>query len=153
VEAGVPHDLAERSTAMDLAFAALDIVEVSRTSGFSRADVAEVYFLVADKLAISELLAAINALPRDDRWKATAGASVREVLFAAHASPPAAVLASGEQSSTPGQHFAAWRAEAGEVVDRAAKVFNEITAAESLDLAMASVAMRAFRSLLSSPRT
>jgi glutamate dehydrogenase len=152
VEAGVPHDLAERCAAMDLAFAALDIVEVSRTSGFSRSDVAEVYFLVADKLAISELLAAVNALPRDDRWKATARASVREELFAAHAALTADVLTSGEPSSTPGQHFAAWRAEAGETVDRAAKVFEEITAAETLDLAMASVALRAFRSLLSSPR-
>jgi glutamate dehydrogenase len=149
VEAGVPHDLAERSAAMDLAFAALDIVEVSRTSGFSRADVAEVYFLLADTLAISELLAAVNALPRDDRWKATARASVREELFAAHASLTADVLASGDPSATPGQHFAAWRAGAGETVDRAAKIFAEITAAETLDLAMASVAMRSFRSLLS----
>ncbi|MBA3744200.1 NAD-glutamate dehydrogenase [Sporichthya sp.] len=152
VEAGVPHELAERSAAMDLAFAALDIVEVSRITGFSRADVAEVYFLVADNLAISELLAAVNALPRDDRWKATARASVREELFAAHASLTADVLAAGDRSATPGQHFAAWRAEAGETVDRASKVFNEITGAESLDLAMASVAMRSFRSLLSSPR-
>ncbi len=152
VEAGVPHDIAERSAAMDLAFAALDIVEVSRTTGFSRADVAEVYFLVADKLAISELLAAVNALPRDDRWKATARASVREELFAAHASLTADVLAAGEPSATPGQHFAAWRAEAGDTVNRAAKVFGEITSAETLDLAMASVAMRAFRSLLASPR-
>ncbi len=152
VEAGVPHALAERSAAMDLAFAALDIVEVSRTSGFSRADVAEVYFLLADELAISELLAAINALPRDDRWKATARASVREDLFAAHAALTADVLAAGDPSSTPRQRFAAWRAEVGETVDRASKVFNEITAAETLDLAMASVAMRAFRSLLASPR-
>ena len=124
----------------------------ARITGFSRADVAEVYFLVADNLAIAELLAAVNALPRDDRWKATARASVREELFAAHASLTADVLAAGDPSATPGQHFAAWRAEAGETVDRAAKVFNEITAAETLDLAMASVAMRAFRSLLSSPR-
>ncbi|HUR76020.1 MAG TPA: NAD-glutamate dehydrogenase [Sporichthya sp.] len=152
VEAGVPHDLAERSAAMDLAFAALDIVEVSRTSGFSRADVAEVYFLLGDELAISDLLAAVNALPRDDRWKATARASVREDLFAAHAALTADVLAAGDPSATPGQHFAAWRAGVGETVDRAAKVFNEITAADTLDLAMASVAMRAFRSLLASRR-
>ncbi|GAA0605425.1 NAD-glutamate dehydrogenase [Sporichthya brevicatena] len=152
VAAGVPHDLAERSAAMDLAFAALDIVEVSRTSGFSRADVAEVYFLLADELAISKLLAAINALPRDDRWKATARASVREDLFAAHAALTADVLSTGGSTATPRQHYAAWRAEAGEVVDRAMKVFSEITAAEALDLAMASVAMRSFRSLLASPR-
>jgi glutamate dehydrogenase len=152
VSAGVPHDVAERSAAMDLAFAALDIVEVSRTTGYSRADVAEVYFLIADELAISELLAAINALPRDDRWKATARASVREDLFAAHASLTADVLGAGDPAATPRQHFAAWRTEVGETVDRAAKVFAEITAAESLDLAMASVAMRSFRSLLSSPR-
>ena len=152
VAAGVPHDLAERSAAMDLAFAALDVVEVSRLTGVSRSDVAEVYFLLADKLAISELLAAVNALPRDDRWKATARASVREDLFAAHAALTADVLAAGDPSATPHQHFAAWRAELGDTVDRAATVFDEITAAETLDLAMASVAMRAFRSLLASPR-
>ncbi len=153
VAAGVPLPLAERTAAFDIAYAALDIVEVARSSGRSLAEVADTYFLLSDSLAINELLAAVNALPRDDRWKAMARATLREDLFTAHASLTAEVLASGPADGTPQEHLDAWRAAAGDTVGRAARVFREITGSDTLDLAMASVAMRTFRGLLSTPRS
>ncbi len=152
VAEGVPHDLAERAASMDQAPSALDIVEVAREAGRSVQDVADVYFLLADRLSISGLLARINALPRDDRWRAMARASLREDLFGAHAALTADVLAAGPSLATPDQRFDAWRAGAAGSVEQAGRMFAEISAAADYDLAMLSVAMRTFRSMLSAPR-
>jgi glutamate dehydrogenase len=148
--AGVGKELAERAAALELAFTALDIVEVARSSGRELAEVAAVYFLLADELDISVLRAMVTALPRDDRWKAMARASLREDLSAAHAALTAEVLAAGEPTDSAQAHLAAWRETAGEVLTRAAAVFTEIAAGSDTDLAAASVALRAFRGLLGS---
>ncbi|MGQ0468177.1 MAG: NAD-glutamate dehydrogenase [Sporichthyaceae bacterium] len=149
--AGVPAEVADRAAAMDVAFAALDIVEVARTGGFSPAEVAEVYFLLGDRLGIADLLSRINALPRDDRWKSMARASLREDLFAAHASLTADVLAAG--SGDAESRLAAWRQAAAGSVERAERMFGELLAGGTEDLATVSVAMRTFRGLLSAPRS
>jgi glutamate dehydrogenase len=151
VAAGVPHDLAERCAALDLSFAALDIVEVAHASGSPRAQVAEAYFLIADELEISELLSAVNALPRDDRWRTMARATLREDLFTAHAALTAEVLAAGD--GPVAERFQAWQEAAGPVVERTARVIGEIISADHPDLAMASVALRNFRALLTGPRS
>jgi glutamate dehydrogenase len=151
VAAGVPHEMAQRCAALDLASAALDIVEVAFASGCARSLVAEAYFLIADELEISELLRAVNALPRDDRWRTMARASLREDLFTAHAALTAEVLAAGDGSVS--DRFKAWREAAGPVVERTGRVIGEIVSADQLDLAMASVALRNFRALLTGPRT
>jgi glutamate dehydrogenase len=152
VAAGVPHELAERAASMDNAASALDIVEVARESARPVTDVADVYFLLADRLSIAGLLARVNALPRDDRWRAMARASLREDLFGAHAALTADVLAAGDPSATSEQRFEAWRAGAAGSVEQAGRMFSEINAADDYDLAMLSVAMRTFRSMLSAPR-
>jgi glutamate dehydrogenase len=150
VAAGVPHAFAQRCAALDLAFAALDIVEVAHASGAPRSLVAEAYFLLADELEISELLHAVNALPRDDRWRTMARATLREDLFSAHAALTAEVLAAGD--GPVAERFKAWREAAGPVVERSGRVIGEIISADRLDLAMASVALRNFRALLTGPR-
>jgi glutamate dehydrogenase len=150
--AGVPHELAERAAALDNAFSALDIVEVAHDAGRPVAEVAEIYFMLADRLSIAGLLARINALPRDDRWRAMARASLREDLFGAHAALTADVLAAGDEAGTAEQRFDAWHARAAGSVEQAGRMFAEIAAADSYDLAMLSVAMRTYRSMLSAPR-
>ena len=152
VGGGVPHELAERAAALDNAFSALDIVEVARDAGRPVTEVTEVYFMLADRLSIAGLLARINALPRDDRWRAMARASLREDLFGAHAALTADVLAAGDGAATPEQRFEAWQAGASGSVEQAGRMFAEIAAADSYDLAMLSVAMRTYRSMLSAPR-
>jgi glutamate dehydrogenase len=151
VEAGVPEPLALRTATLDLAFVALDIVEVARSHDRSLADVARVYFVLAEQLEVSALRAAVNALPRDDRWKAMARASLREDLLAAHAALTAEVLEAGDPGTGPEALVAAWRTGAGDAVDRAASVLADIAAGADPDLAAASVALRAFRGLLQGP--
>jgi glutamate dehydrogenase len=132
------------------AYAALDIVEVARDSGHGVVEVAEVYFDLVDRLPIAHILDRIIELPRDDRWKSMARASLREDLYAAQAGLTFDVLSSGGAEDTPELRFKAWEAKNISVINRARTTLEELQEAESYDLATLSVAMRVIRTLLRS---
>ncbi len=146
--AGVPEDLAIRVAGLSSAFPALDIVDVAARTGKQPLDVAEVYFDLADRLQITQLLDRIIQLPRDDRWQSMARAAIREDLFAAHAALTGDVLRAGEDGATPERRYKAWEERNSGLVGRARTTLEEIQGSEEFDLASLSVAMRTFRTLL-----
>ncbi|WP_329410524.1 NAD-glutamate dehydrogenase [Streptomyces sp. NBC_00704] len=146
--AGVPDELATRVAGFSSAFPALDIVSVADRMGKDPLDVAEVYYDLADRLRITQLMDRIIELPRADRWQSMARASIREDLYAAHAALTADVLAAGNGSSTPQQRFKAWEERNAAILGRARTTLEEIQTSETFDLANLSVAMRTMRTLL-----
>jgi glutamate dehydrogenase len=150
--AGVPEELATRTAGFSSAFPILDVVDVAHRIGRDPLDVAEVYYDLADRLGITQLLDRIIELPRADRWQSMARASIREDLFAAHAALTADVLSAGDGSATPGQRFEAWERANAAIIGRARATLDEISGSESFDLANLSVAMRTFRTLLRTHR-
>ncbi|MDX2706671.1 NAD-glutamate dehydrogenase [Streptomyces sp. PA03-6a] len=150
--AGVPEELATRVAGLSSAFPALDIVDVADRTGKDPLAVAEVYYDLADRLQITQLLDRIIELPRADRWHSMARASIREDLFAAHAALTQDVLSVGNGSSTPEQRYQAWEESNSALIGRARTTLDEIQGSESFDLANLSVAMRTIRSLLRARR-
>ena len=148
----MPEELATRVAGFSSAFPALDIVEVADRSGKEPLEVAEVYFDLADRLQITQLLDRIILLPRADRWQSMARAAIREDLFAAHAALTADVLSAGNGTSTPEQRFKAWEEKNAGLIGRARTTLEEIQGAEEFDLASLSVAMRTIRTLLRTHR-
>ena len=146
--AGVPDELAQRVALFSSAFPALDIVAVGDRVGKDAMDVAEVYYDLADRLRITQLMDRIIELPRADRWQSMARASIREDLYAAHAALTADVLAVGNGGSTPEQRFKAWEEKNAAILARARTTLEEIQSSESFDLANLSVAMRTMRTML-----
>ncbi|MEU5598081.1 NAD-glutamate dehydrogenase [Streptomyces sp. NPDC020298] len=146
--AGVPDELATRVAGFSSAFPTLDIVSVADRMGKEPLDVAEVYYDLADRLGITRLMDRIIELPRADRWQSMARASIREDLYAAHASLTADVLAVGNGTSTPEQRFKAWEQKNTAILSRARTTLEEIRGSETFDLANLSVAMRTMRTLL-----
>ncbi|MGW2637189.1 NAD-glutamate dehydrogenase [Streptomyces sp. NPDC001348] len=146
--AGVPDELATRVAGFSSAFPTLDIVSVADRMGKEPLDVAEVYYDLADRLHITQLMDRIIELPRHDRWQSMARASIREDLYAAHAALTADVLAVGNGTSTPEQRFKAWEAKNAAILGRARTTLEEIRSSETFDLANLSVAMRTMRTLL-----
>ncbi|MFJ9902817.1 NAD-glutamate dehydrogenase [Streptomyces sp. NPDC101152] len=145
---GVPDELATRVAGFSSAFPALDIVSVADRMGKEPLDVAEVYYDLADRLRITQLMDRIIELPRADRWQSMARASIREDLYAAHAALTADVLAVGNGTSTPEQRFKAWEERNTAILGRARTTLEEIQSSETFDLANLSVAMRTMRTLL-----
>ncbi|MFF4805473.1 NAD-glutamate dehydrogenase [Streptomyces sp. NPDC001351] len=146
--AGVPDELATRVAGFSSAFPALDIVSVADRMGKEPLDVAEVYYDLADRLHITQLMDRIIELPRADRWQSMARASIREDLYAAHSALTADVLAVGNGTSTPEQRFKAWEEKNAAILGRARTTLEEIQSSETFDLANLSVAMRTMRTLL-----
>ncbi|MGX9887210.1 NAD-glutamate dehydrogenase [Streptomyces sp. NPDC002276] len=146
--AGVPAELATRVAGFSSAFPALDIVSVADRTGKDPMDVAEVYYDLADRLHITQLMDRIIELPRADRWQSMARASIREDLYAAHAALTADILTAGNGTSTPEQRFTAWEQKNTAILGRARTTLDEIQGSEMFDLANLSVAMRTMRTLL-----
>ncbi|MFC4500321.1 MULTISPECIES: NAD-glutamate dehydrogenase [Streptomyces] len=146
--AGVPDEVATRVAGFSSAFPALDIVSVADRTGKDPLAVAEVYYDLADRLHITQLMDRIIELPRADRWQSMARASIREDLYAAHAALTSDVLASGNGASTPEQRFKAWDEKNAAILGRARTTLEEIQSSETFDLANLSVAMRTMRTLL-----
>ncbi|MCX5234700.1 NAD-glutamate dehydrogenase [Streptomyces prunicolor] len=146
--AGVPAELATRVAGFSSAFPALDIVSVADRTGKDPMDVAEVYYDLADRLHITQLMDRIIELPRADRWQSMARASIREDLYAAHAALTADILAAGNGTSTPEQRFVTWQEKNAAILGRARTTLDEIQGSETFDLANLSVAMRTMRTLL-----
>ncbi|MGW3409853.1 NAD-glutamate dehydrogenase [Streptomyces sp. NPDC000888] len=146
--AGVPDELATRVAGFSSAFPTLDIVAVADRTGKDPMGVAEVYYDLADRLGITQLMDRIIELPRADRWQSMARASIREDLYAAHAALVADVLSVGNGSSTPEQRFKAWEERNAAILGRARTTLEEIRSSDAFDLANLSVAMRTMRTLL-----
>ncbi|WP_424893340.1 NAD-glutamate dehydrogenase [Streptomyces sp. XH2] len=148
VAAGVPDELAVRVAGFSSVFPALDIVAVADRAGKEPLDVAEVYYDLADRLHITQLMDRIIELPRADRWQSMARASIREDLYAAHAALTADILSVGNGASTPEQRFASWEEKNAAILSRARTTLDEIRGSDAFDLANLSVAMRTMRTLL-----
>ncbi|MFK4148135.1 NAD-glutamate dehydrogenase [Streptomyces sp. NPDC004065] len=146
--AGVPDELATRVAGFSSAFPALDIVSVADRMGKDPMDVAEVYYDLADRLSITQLMDRIIELPRNDRWQSMARAAIREDLYAAHAALTADVLAVGNGDATPEQRFKVWEQKNAAILSRARSTLVEIRSSDEFDLANLSVAMRTMRTLL-----
>ncbi|MEL3950474.1 NAD-glutamate dehydrogenase [Streptomyces sp. LNU-CPARS28] len=146
--AGVPDELAQRVAGFSSAFPALDIVAVADRMGKEPLAVAEIYYDLADRLRITQLMDRIIELPRADRWQSMARASIREDLYAAHAALTADVLAVGNGAATPEQRFKAWEEKNAAILGRARTTLEEIQGSDAFDLANLSVAMRTMRTLL-----
>ncbi|MER5682501.1 NAD-glutamate dehydrogenase [Streptomyces sp. NPDC002205] len=147
-EAGVPDELAQRVAGFSSAFPALDIVAIAERIGKDPLAVAEVYYDLADRLGVTQLMDRIIELPRNDRWQSMARASIREDLYAAHAALTGDVLSVGNGTSTPEERFAAWEDKNAAILTRSRTTLEEIRGSDSFDLANLSVAMRTMRTLL-----
>ncbi|MEV0849603.1 NAD-glutamate dehydrogenase [Streptomyces sp. NPDC049954] len=145
---GVPEELATRVAGFSSVFPALDVVAVAERSGHDPLAVAEVYYDLADRLGITQLMDRIIELPRADRWQSMARASIREDLYAAHAGLTQDVLGAGGGEDGPEQRFTAWEEKNAPILTRARSTLEEIQNSDSFDLANLSVAMRTMRTLL-----
>ncbi|WP_328413705.1 NAD-glutamate dehydrogenase [Streptomyces violaceus] len=145
---GVPEELATRVAGFSSAFPTLDIVSVADRMDREPLDVAEVYYDLADRLRITQLMDRIIDLPRADRWQSMARAAIREDLYAAHSALTADVLAVGNGTSTPEQRYKAWEQKNAAILGRARTTLEEIQGSDAFDLANLSVAMRTMRTLL-----
>jgi glutamate dehydrogenase len=145
---GVPAPLARRVVGAELAFAALDITDVSQLARRSVPCVAEIYFTLAARLNVSWLREQIGLLPGDSHWQMLARAALRDELTELLRSLTTVVLGIKPSVEEPDALISAWEENNRNALDRSRQVLTELQAASSPDLAMLSVGLRELRNLV-----
>jgi len=144
---GLPRELAVRITNLLSCFLLLDVVEIATANDGDPAEIADLHFALSEQLSVDEMLTAITALPRDDRWSALARAAMRHDVYAALASITTSVCKHTDPELLATERMAQWAQQNPERVERARSTFAEALSREQVDLATLSVALRVMRSL------
>jgi glutamate dehydrogenase len=146
---GASAELALHVASMPPAYMALNIVDIAQAVSMDPLEVARIHFTLGDRLGLDHLTARILALPRDDRWRTMARATLRDDLHAVHGQLTWRVLATTSPDSTPAERIDEWTETEGVVLQRAMATLEEIWSEDTPDLARLSVGLRVVRSLLS----
>ncbi|WP_051704308.1 NAD-glutamate dehydrogenase [Glycomyces sp. NRRL B-16210] len=144
-EQGMPEDLARDASAPIFGFGLVDVVECARVLESDLATTAEVYYGIAARLHLDEVLNQISALPRTNRWQTLARSALRYDLYGAMAGLTANVL-QAKPGTDPAEAVGAWAEQNAADIER----IHEATAeAERSDekLAVLSVSLRQIRSM------
>ena len=147
---GLPRELALEISCLLSSFLLLDVVEIAVANDRPAAEVADLHFALSERLSVDDILSAVTALPRDDRWSALARAATRHDVYAALAAVTASVLKDTDSSLLATERMASWAAQNPERVERAQATFAEALSRDRVDLATLSVVLRVMRGLPSS---
>jgi glutamate dehydrogenase len=150
VEANVPPELAKRVAIFGTMFSALDIVDVADATDQAVETAAEVYFALGDRLRLYWLRGLVEALPRDNRWRALARAALRDDLYSQQAELTAEILRSTPEDLSATERIEAWVDANRGSVERTLQVLTDINASGAFGLATLSVALREIRNLITS---
>ena len=150
IESGVPEGLAHRVSTFSAMFSALDVVDVAVAAGERPETAAEVYFALGDRLRVHWLRHHVEALSRENRWRALARAALRDDVYGLQAAMTAAVLRDTPEETPAPERMEAWISDNSGAVDRTLHVLSDINASGTFDLATLSVALREVRNLVPS---
>jgi glutamate dehydrogenase len=150
VEANVPPELAERVATLNTLFSALDVVDIADATEEPAETAAEAYFTLGDRLRLHWLRHHVEALPRDNRWRALARAALRDDLYSQQAELTAEILRATSDDLSPSERIEAWVDTNRGSVERVLQVLSDINASGAFDLATLSVALRELRNLITS---
>ncbi|MDM0043258.1 NAD-glutamate dehydrogenase [Variovorax dokdonensis] len=145
-DAGVPRQLAERVATFDSLNATLDIAELAGSARSPVETVAEVFFVLGNRLGTAWLRDRIGALPGDAHWQILARGAMQDDLAALERSITGAVLAA-EGPVEADAKVQAWLDANARPLERAERLMTELRAVPTPDAAMLSVALRELRAL------
>jgi glutamate dehydrogenase len=142
----VPERVAYRIASLGVMGAALDIVRLSRT-GRPVQDVAKVYFSVGARFGLERLRSAGASIAAETPWQKAAVAAAVDDLFNYQSIIASRVLG---ESNGVGEPLDGWLTARPRVVERIDQMMTDFRAAQTVDLAMLTVASRQLRALVES---
>ncbi|HEX2143970.1 MAG TPA: NAD-glutamate dehydrogenase [Glycomyces sp.] len=145
-ERGMPAEIARDASAPIFGFGLVDVVECARLLESDLGLTAEVYYGIAARVHLDEILNQISALPRTNRWQSLARSALRYDLYGAMAGLTGSVL-QAKPGTDPTEAVESWaERNAAEI----ARIHEATAEAERSDekLAVLSVSLRQIRSLV-----
>jgi glutamate dehydrogenase len=146
-EAGAPAALAAQVAGFEALAAAPDLVEVGEAFGRRIEEVAAVYFGLGGRLEFPWLRSRVAGLAADSHWQALAKAALRDDLASMQRHLTADALRSAAGKGDAAQAIGDWESGNHALLERFRQVLADLRSQGTLDLAMASVAMRELRNI------
>jgi glutamate dehydrogenase len=145
VQAGVPAELARRVAGAESIDAVLDIAEIAAATGRDLELVAGLYFALDQHLNHGWIRERVAALPTDTHWQILARAALIDDLAALKRALATNVIRLSPQLDSASTLIDAWQAHNQLALERYRRFLSEQQSANTVDLAMLSVAMRVMR--------
>lgn len=140
-ELGLPPTLGARVAALSLMTQVLDIVELAHEFRQPPAEIATLYFALANELKLDSIREQIEGLKVDSRWRAMARATLRETLAKQQRALLRSALAASDQPGGPAGSLAAWLERHRPEIARACRALDDMQASGPADFATLSVAL------------
>lgn len=144
---GFASPLAQQLALMPLLHAALDVVDISLTTGKPVLDVAQVYFGLSEQINLNWLRNLIEQLPVTGRWHAHARGALRDELFEQH-SQLATLLLKKYPQLAGAEVVNRWSQELSREVAETRKMIKQMRQEKLADYATVMVVVRTIRHLL-----
>jgi glutamate dehydrogenase len=144
---GVPLELAQRVATLDALHTALDITYLAAAKGRTVDDVAALFCVVGNRLALDWLRDRAVDLPRNDRWQALSRRALLEDIDGEHRRVTSLILATTDPGFEPAHAYDVWAESERSRIDRVLALLDDIRTHGVFDLATLSVALRELRSL------
>ena len=106
-EKGMPAEIARDASAPIFGFGLVDVVESARLLETELGPTAEVYYGIAARVHLDEILNQISALPRTNRWQTLARSALRYDLYGAMAGLTESVL-QAKPGTDPAEAVGSW---------------------------------------------
>jgi glutamate dehydrogenase len=140
---------------LDALFSGLNVIEVATACGETVETVAAVYFALGYKLDLHWLRDQIAKLPAETHWQTLAQGALRDDLYSEQRELTIEVLKrDGEDGTEDGTEdkdaetlIDTWMEENRSAVERTNAILSDLKEADTLDIAMISVALREIRNL------
>jgi glutamate dehydrogenase len=146
--AGVDAELARVVAEVPYRVHLLDVHDLAEIEDRDPDEVGDLLFAVLDHFGIDRLIAAVDGLPHGDRWDLLARVALHDDLLAVLRGLTGSILAMSEPDETSEQKISEWSSARTALLQRARGTLEELTAADSWDIATLSVAVRALRSVI-----
>jgi len=139
-----PLPLAERIAGLDALSVAPELVRLAERQSVGVEDAAKVYFAVGERFGLAWLRNTAAKLPRETQWQGLAVGALTDDLTAQQVEIAAALLAAGQRDAELAPD---WLNPRQRSVDRLDRLFADLRAQGTTDLAMLTVAARELRAL------
>ncbi|WP_240194074.1 MULTISPECIES: NAD-glutamate dehydrogenase domain-containing protein [unclassified Gordonia (in: high G+C Gram-positive bacteria)] len=146
--AGVDTELARVVAEVPYRVHLLDVHDLAEIEDRDPDEVGDLLFAVLDHFGIDRLITAVDGLPHGDRWDLLARVALHDDLLAVLRGLTGSILAMSEPDETSEQKISEWSSARTALLQRAGGTLDELTVADSWDIATLSVAVRALRSVI-----
>lgn len=147
-EKNVPEKLARGVAQLEVLFAGCDIVRIAQRGGESVGDTANAYYAIGARFGFDWLRSVADRIGAENEWQSMAVSAMVDELYDQQARLTGRIIDTAGGASAVDGVLEAWEDSHEHDVSRVNQTLQDLQRAESIDLAMLSVATRHIRAMI-----